>query len=78
MVVYQIPTTGALFREQLPTHLLFGREFIFIYLYAISKSVPALELRPLRLEGSAITTGTLLLLPMVCTDGVAGGGGSGV
>ena len=45
--------------------------------YAISKSVPALELRPLRLEGSAITTGTLLLLPMVCTDGVTGGG-SGV
>lgn len=28
VVVYEIPTTGALFREQPPTHLLFGREFI--------------------------------------------------
>lgn len=66
VVAYEIPTTGALFREQ-PRRMYFSIENLF---YTISKSVPALELRPLRWQGSAITTGPLLPLPTVSPDGV--------
>lgn len=53
--------------ENSPRRIYFSIENLF---YTISKSVPALELRPLRWEGSAITTGPLLPLPTVSPDGV--------
>ena len=70
-VAYEIPTTRALFRQYSSRHIYFLVDNLF---YAISKSVPALEQRPLCREGSAFTTGPLLPLPMVSPDGVTGEG----